>query len=232
MDKTNYSNLSSLEEEALQVQNALMSGVQSKLSMAINDFEDAIVFGRFNTSTLMMQKHYYLLGCSFFYTLMLKETNDLPFSVRSQLILYATQYCLLRYIREVEKGEREKCTSEYAGALKRAFFCSIMFDEILTIGVYSHISDGSFMGKRIINSLHFKLINSGIKTECDNMTETLYSKQILRQNSSVINNYNEIVENAIVNDYIDKVLWEYETKVLIQTVEDVKKEYDPFGFTW
>ncbi len=222
MENNNYQNLTLLEKRALQVQDALMSGDESKIDMAVFNFEKSIAFAELDAIT--MQNHYLLLGSSLLYVLTTIKPDDLMYVARYKKILYTTQYCLLRYIRDVEKGKIETLQSEYVGAVKRAFICSKMFNDVLTMDVYSFISGDLHMGQVVIDTLYLKLKKSGIEVMCDKITETLYTKQISQQNTSLVEKYSDAEEN-IVNNFIDKVLLEYETNVLVDVIERILDEY-------
>ena len=60
--ETEFNNLSSLEEKALHVHNALMSGDEIKTTIACDSLEKAITLGG---ADLTKQQHYALLGDTF-----------------------------------------------------------------------------------------------------------------------------------------------------------------------
>jgi len=218
--ETEFINLSSLEEKALNVHNALMSGDEIKTAIACDSLEKTITLGG---ADLTKQQHYALLGDTFFYLLTTKEPNELPYSLRSQMVLYAAHYCTLRYVRDSEKEDVMKSPSNYSGALKRAYIISKIYNDFLSGEVYSFSMEGLYMGKDLINSLYCRLDSSEINNKCDEITESLYFMQRLKQDTSVVYDYDEKKE-ATINTFIDKVLDRYKSYILWDTQDKIRDE--------
>ena len=220
METTDFQNLSSLEEKALNVHNAIMSGDEIRKITVCDILEKAITFGG---ADLTKQQHYALLGDAFFYLLTTKEPNKLPYSLRSQMILYAAHYCTLRYVRDTEKGEIVKSPSNYIGALKRAYIISKIYNAFLTGEVYSFSREGLYMGDDLVNSLYCRLDSAEMKVTCDEITETLYFMQQLKQDTSVVYSY-DVKKEMSVNAFIDKVLDRYKSYILWDTQDKIRDE--------
>lgn len=215
METTHFNNLSPLEEKALRVWNSLNSDDEFQRTLACDSLEKAITLGG---ADLTAQQHYSLLGSALFYLLSTKEPTQLPYSLRSQMILFAAHYCLLRYIRDTETGIIENSPSEYAGALKRAYVCSKIFNDHLFFEVYSLINHDQFVGDRIIDSLYCRLQNANVHVKCDQITETLYLMQCVKQDTSIIYDY-DAKEEQFINEIIDKALQKY-YKYILSDVRD------------
>ena len=218
--ETEFINLSSLEEKALNVHNALMSGDEIKTAIACDSLEKAITLGG---ADLTKQQHYALLGDALFYLLTTKEPNELPYSLRSQMVLYAAHYCTLRYVRDSEKEAVMKSPSNYSGALKRAYIISKIYNDFLSGEAYSFSMEGLYMGKDLINSLYCRLDSCEINNKCDEITESLYFMQRLKQDTSVVYDYDEKQE-ATINTFIDKVLDRYKSYILWDTQDKIRDE--------
>ena len=218
--ETEFNNLSSLEEKALHVHNALMSGDEIKTMIACDSLEKAITLGG---ADLTKQQHYALLGDALFYLLTTKEPNDLPYSLRSQMVLFAAHYCTLRYVRDSEKEDVMKFPSNYAGALKRAYIVSKIYNDFLSGEVYSFSRDGLYMGEELVNSLYCRLDSCEINNKCDEITESLYFMQRLKQDTSVVYDY-DVKQEATINSFIDKVLDRYKSYILWDTQDKIRDE--------
>lgn len=218
--ETEFNDLSSLEEKALQVCNSLSSEDEFHRTLACDSLEKAITLGG---ADLTKQQHFALLGDAFFYLLTMQDPDKLPYSLRSHMILYAAHYCTLRYIRSIEKGEISNSPSNYVGALKRAYIISKIYNAFLSGEVYSFSREGLYMGDELVNSLYCRLDASKIKVSCDEITETLYFMQRLKQDPSVVYDYDVNKENAI-NALIDKVLDRYKSYILWDTQDKIRDE--------
>ena len=219
-------NMSPLEEKALQVYNLLGSKDESQLSSACTRLENAIM-----CADLTKQRHYSLLGSALFYILTKKEPDKISSSLKSQMTLCAAHYCLLRYIRDTERGDVQNSISDYASALKRAFLCSKMFNNYLTGGVYSFAEDASktyvhyVMGKYITGSLYSRLQETGVKVRCDEITEVLYFMECLKKDMSSLIFDNDAKTISLVNKFIDEVLYIYEYYVFLELQQRFEDTY-------
>ena len=139
------------------------------------------------------------------------------------MVLYAAHYCTLRYVRDSEKEDVMKSPSNYSGALKRAYIISKIYNDFLSGEVYSFSMEGLYMGRDLINSLYCRLDSSEINNKCDEITESLYFMQRLKQDTSVVYDYDEKKE-ATINTFIDKVLDRYKSYILWDTQDKIRDE--------
>ena len=79
------------------------------------------------------------------------------------------------------------------------------------------------MGEELVNSLYCRLDSCAINNKCDEITESLYFMQRLKQDTSVVYDYDEKQE-ATINTFIDKVLDRYKSYILWDTQDKIRDE--------
>ena len=79
------------------------------------------------------------------------------------------------------------------------------------------------MGDDLVNSLYCRLDSAEMKVTCDEITETLYLMQQLKQDTSVVYSY-DVKKEMSVNAFIDKVLDRYKSYILWDTQDKIRDE--------
>ena len=72
-----------------------------------------------------------------------------------------------------------------------------IYNDFLSGEVYSFSIDGLYMGEELVNSLYCRLDSCAINNKCNEITESLYFMQRLKQDTSVVYDYDEKQEATI-----------------------------------